>query len=122
MREKDGERERERERKKEREGERGREKEREGERGIVAKALDGQRYPLPLCEYVSMCDGDRVGCLRMTSYRPLELAAVFYMGHGVYKWENIIGGHSRAPLSYSTSPKLAKMGQKEPKLMWEPEN
>ena len=43
--------------------------------------------------------GDIVGCLRMTSYRPLELAAVFYMGHGVYKWENIIGGHSRAPLS-----------------------
>ena len=40
-----------------------------------------------------------LGCLRMTSYRPLELAAVFYMGHGVYKWENIIGGHSRAPLS-----------------------
>ena len=26
---------------------------------IVAKALDGQRYPLPLCEYVMMCDGER---------------------------------------------------------------
>ena len=25
---------------------------------IVAKALDGQRYPLPLCEYV-MCDSKR---------------------------------------------------------------
>ena len=28
------------------------------EREIVTKALDGQRYPLPLCEYV-MCDGER---------------------------------------------------------------
>ena len=26
---------------------------------IVAKALDGQRYPLPLHEYVRMCDGER---------------------------------------------------------------
>ena len=26
---------------------------------IVAKALDGQRYPLPLCEYMWMCDGER---------------------------------------------------------------
>ena len=26
---------------------------------IVAKVLDGQRYPLPLCEYVLMCDGER---------------------------------------------------------------
>ena len=26
---------------------------------IVAKALDGQRYPMPLCEYVLMCDGKR---------------------------------------------------------------
>ena len=26
---------------------------------IVAKALDGQRYPLPLCEYMLMCDGER---------------------------------------------------------------
>ena len=25
---------------------------------IVAKALDGQRYPLPLCEYVG-CEGER---------------------------------------------------------------
>ena len=24
---------------------------------IVAKALDGQRYPLPLCEYMWVCDG-----------------------------------------------------------------
>ena len=24
-----------------------------------AKALDGQWYPLPLCEYVLMCDGER---------------------------------------------------------------
>ena len=23
---------------------------------IVAKALDGQRYPLPLCEYMLLCD------------------------------------------------------------------
>ena len=30
-----------------------------GERQIVAKALDGQRYPLPLCEYMLMCDGER---------------------------------------------------------------
>ena len=27
-------------------------------REIVAKALDGQRYPLPLCEYI-LCDGER---------------------------------------------------------------
>ena len=26
---------------------------------IVAKALDGQRYPLPLCEFIWMCDGKR---------------------------------------------------------------
>ena len=26
---------------------------------IVAKALDGQRYPLPLCEFMWMCDGER---------------------------------------------------------------
>ena len=26
---------------------------------IVAKALDGQRYPLPLCEYMRVCDGER---------------------------------------------------------------
>ena len=26
---------------------------------IVAKAIDGQRYPLPLCEYMWMCDGER---------------------------------------------------------------
>ena len=26
---------------------------------IVAKALDGQRYPLPLYEYVLVCDGER---------------------------------------------------------------
>ena len=26
---------------------------------IVAKALDGQRYPLPLCEYMWVCDGER---------------------------------------------------------------
>ena len=26
---------------------------------IAAKALDGQRYPLPLCEYMLMCDGER---------------------------------------------------------------
>ena len=26
---------------------------------IVAKALDGRRYPLPLCEYMLMCDGER---------------------------------------------------------------
>ena len=26
---------------------------------IVAKALDGQRYPLPLCEYMKVCDGER---------------------------------------------------------------
>ena len=26
---------------------------------IVAKALDGQWYPLPLCEDMSMCDGER---------------------------------------------------------------
>ena len=26
---------------------------------IVAKALDGQRYPLPLCEYILVCDGER---------------------------------------------------------------
>ena len=26
---------------------------------IVAKALDGQRYPLPLHEYLWMCDGER---------------------------------------------------------------
>ena len=25
---------------------------------IVAKALDGQRYPLPLCEYMLVCDGE----------------------------------------------------------------
>ena len=31
----------------------------EEEGGIVAKALDGQRYPLPLCEYMWMCDGER---------------------------------------------------------------
>ena len=28
-------------------------------RTIVAKALDGQRYPLPLYEYMLMCDGER---------------------------------------------------------------
>ena len=28
------------------------EKEEEEEEEIVAKALDGQRYPLPLCEYM----------------------------------------------------------------------
>ena len=26
---------------------------------IIAKALDGQRYPLPLCEYMWVCDGER---------------------------------------------------------------
>ena len=26
---------------------------------IVAKALDGQRYPLPLCEYMRVHDGER---------------------------------------------------------------
>ena len=26
---------------------------------IVAKALDGQRYPLPLCECMCMCEGER---------------------------------------------------------------
>ena len=26
---------------------------------IGAKALDGERYPLPLCEYMWMCDGER---------------------------------------------------------------
>ena len=26
---------------------------------IVGKALDGQQYPLPLCEYMWMCDGER---------------------------------------------------------------
>ena len=26
---------------------------------IVAKALDGQRYLLPLCEYMWMCDSER---------------------------------------------------------------
>ena len=26
---------------------------------IVAKALDGQRYPLPLCEFMWVCDGER---------------------------------------------------------------
>ena len=26
---------------------------------IVAKASDGQRYPLPLCEYMWMSDGER---------------------------------------------------------------
>ena len=26
---------------------------------IVAQALDGQRYPMPLCEYMWVCDGDR---------------------------------------------------------------
>ena len=26
---------------------------------IIAKALDGQRYLLPLCEYMLMCDGER---------------------------------------------------------------
>ena len=25
----------------------------------VAKAIDGQRYPLPLCEYMWVCDGER---------------------------------------------------------------
>ena len=29
------------------------------EKVIVAKALDGQRYPLPLCEYTWVCDGER---------------------------------------------------------------
>ena len=45
-----------REREREREGER--EGERKRERGkIVAKALDGQRYPLPLCLLMKMCGG-----------------------------------------------------------------
>ena len=26
---------------------------------LVAKALDGQRYPLPLCECMWVCDGER---------------------------------------------------------------
>ena len=26
---------------------------------IVAKALDGQRYPMPLCEIMWVCDGER---------------------------------------------------------------
>ena len=26
---------------------------------IVAKALDGRWYPLPLCEYMWVCDGER---------------------------------------------------------------
>ena len=30
----------------------------EKEGKIVAKAIDGQRYPLPLCEYM-LCDGER---------------------------------------------------------------
>ena len=28
-------------------------------RRIVAKASDGQRYPLPLCKYMWVCDGER---------------------------------------------------------------
>ena len=31
---------------------------RKGKR-IVAKALDGQRYPLPLCEYMWVYEGER---------------------------------------------------------------
>ena len=34
-------------------------KERKESEEIVAKALDGQRYPLPLCEYMWVCDGER---------------------------------------------------------------
>ena len=26
---------------------------------VVAKVLDGQRYPLPLREYMRICDGER---------------------------------------------------------------
>ena len=33
--------------------------EREMRKKIVAKALDGQRYPLPLCEHMFICDGER---------------------------------------------------------------
>ena len=29
------------------------------ESGIVAKALDGQQYLLPLCESMWICDGER---------------------------------------------------------------
>ena len=29
------------------------------EKVIVAKTLDGQRYPLPLCVYMWVCDGER---------------------------------------------------------------
>ena len=29
------------------------------EKRINAKALDGQRYLLPLCEHMLMCDGER---------------------------------------------------------------
>ena len=32
---------------------------RENGKEIVAKALDGQRYLLPLCEYMLMCYGER---------------------------------------------------------------
>ena len=44
-------------------------------------------YPLPPLRREDV----RLGFLRMTSYRRLELAANFYMEHGVYEWENIIG-------------------------------
>ena len=30
-----------------------------GGKGLVAKALDGQRYLLPLCEFMWMCGGER---------------------------------------------------------------
>ena len=46
------ERKKEKERKNERKKERKREKRKKERKEIVAKALDGQRYPLPLCEYM----------------------------------------------------------------------
>ena len=48
----------------------------------VAKASDGQRYPLPLCEYMWMCDSERgsgpegADDLYLVSFEALILASM----------------------------------------------
>ena len=49
----------ERKKKKKEKREKERKKQRKKEREIVAKALDGQRYPLPPSECIRICEGER---------------------------------------------------------------
>ena len=59
---------------------------------IVAKALDGQQYLLPLCEYVLMCDGERgsgpkgADDLCLVSLKVLDWNLSFNAGMSLEAW------------------------------------